>query len=196
MAGQDDWWINGIESHLVDKVLPAVKADAEYIAKSDVVAEIQADAGYISKADAAPDWATYTLAITGVTVDPVAGSSPESIAAYRVVGKSLEIMFGFRQVGAGSSGTGAYRFSIPDGLTMDTTKILTLNGNGGTVLGAAHLHHLASQREPGIVFAVSDSLLTIISHTGSNTMTEVSSTFFGLSVANASYGFNIVVPIE
>ena len=80
-----------------------------------------------------PSVAAGTL-ITAVTTSPAYGVSVVTNAAYwRRIGKSAEIRWDYRQVSAGSSGSGMYLFNLPSGLSMDSGLVII---NSGVALGA------------------------------------------------------------
>lgn len=73
-------------------------------------------------------WSTYTMTVTATSSNPTKGTVLKEIAAYNIVGKMLFIKYNYRQGGAGSAGTGTYLYSLPPGVTIDTTYIEASTG--------------------------------------------------------------------
>lgn len=65
----------------------------------------------------------YTPTITGVTTNPTLATAKSLLGRYRVSGKTLHIAFSYyAAVSTGAAnGSGAYKFSLPDGYTIDTS---------------------------------------------------------------------------
>lgn len=91
------------------------------------------------------DWTSYTMVVTGTTSNPTKGTVVLDKAQWRRVGDSVEIIYDYQQSGTGTSGSGAYLYSLPPGLTADTSKIslpsspatATTINTGGTIVGPA-----------------------------------------------------------
>jgi hypothetical protein len=85
---------------------------------------------------------SYTMAITDNTPVSVKSASPTTdVANFSRVGENLFVNFRYvHGATAGSAGTGAYRFYLPTGLTVDTSVISPsgLNQNG-SVLGTGSI---------------------------------------------------------
>jgi hypothetical protein len=151
----------------------------------------------------ATDWKSFTLTIGGVSGTPTPGTNTQ--AAYsRRVGDSLEIRYFLSQTAAGSNGTGAYKFPLPAGYVIDTTKAAVTtnaNGQGGTAVGygsgANTASNAAQTATPLIVYAYDTTNLTLI---GMNTaspaqLEQVGSGFLNLSNTTILYSFTAIVPI-
>jgi len=86
-------------------------------------------------------WTQYTTTITGVVTDPTLATTKTMSSSYRVVGKSMFISFSFHAASltGAASGSGAYKFSIPSGYWIDTSKVTipaSLTSVGGDYCGA------------------------------------------------------------
>lgn len=83
-------------------------------------------------------WTTYSLTITGSTTNPVPSGVTTNSATWRREGDSIRIRYQFTQpIPGGTAGSGDYKFSLPSGLTIDTTKIL-IGTNVFNIVGLAH----------------------------------------------------------
>lgn len=68
-------------------------------------------------------WTSYTLSITGSSSNPAKNGTPTVDAAFwRRIGDSLELRYNYYQSSSGTAGSGTYLFSLPSGLTIDSTK--------------------------------------------------------------------------
>lgn len=68
---------------------------------------------------------SYDLTITATTTTPTKGTITDNLALWKRVGDSAIIKFDYRQTAAGVAGSGTYKFSIPNGLAIDTAKLDT-----------------------------------------------------------------------
>jgi hypothetical protein len=97
-------------------------------------------------------WGTYVPTITAVTTNPTKPSSGIIIdtASYLVEGKKLTVNYNF-WIGtavAPGAGSGTYKFSLPSGIVIDTTKVTTIasveptliNPNIANILGTVELN--------------------------------------------------------
>lgn len=151
------------------------------------------------------DWASYSLTISATSSNPTQGSGANSSAMWKRNGDSVEIYFVYSQTSAGSAGSGTYLFSLPSGLTIDTSKVVTTNnGNGidGTVLGSAYTGTTTSSggssSEIGQVIAWNSTQLAIItSYSGSNPQIYgmIGSGSNSLSDNPQYYSFTAKIPI-
>ena len=83
-------------------------------------------------------WKTYTPAWESTGTAPAVGNG-SIYGVYRRVGESIEVEILLRSGTTSTYGTGNYRFTLPSGLTIDTTKIpANYNDSGGSsVFGTA-----------------------------------------------------------
>jgi hypothetical protein len=149
------------------------------------------------------DWTTYTMTITGSGSNPTKGTPSVDIARWRRVGDSAEIQYTYAQAAGGTAGSGAYLFSLPSGLTLDTIKAtVTTNASGaaGTNLGTANAANTTSgaptqAASPGFVVAYnSTNLAMVVTNSTAITNSFVGSAHYALSAA-AYLSFNASVPI-
>jgi hypothetical protein len=100
-------------------------------------------------APAISDMVAFTPTITSTGTSPTLGTHTWT-AYYKRVGDSALITATLLQTSAGSAGTGAYEFSMPPGLVIDTTKtpvnssvgIAQLNnGNGPYLTGNSYVYN-------------------------------------------------------
>jgi hypothetical protein len=90
-------------------------------------------------------WTTYSLPVTGTSGNPTLGTGGATLAQWRRVGDSMDIIYSHYQTGAGAAGTNTlYLFGLPTSATANTSKTIipgilpTHNsvGFGGTMLGS------------------------------------------------------------
>jgi tetrahydromethanopterin S-methyltransferase subunit B len=97
-------------------------------------------------------WGTYTPTITAVTTNPTKPTSGIVIdtASYIIEGKKLTVNYTF-WIGtavAPGAGSGTYKFSLPPGIVIDTTKVTTIasvdptlaSPNIGSILGTVEMN--------------------------------------------------------
>ncbi|MEY2855626.1 MAG: hypothetical protein RL030_2758 [Pseudomonadota bacterium] len=78
--------------------------------------------------------------ITGSTTNPTIGTTSIDKMLWRRQGASIKLISTLRQTGAGTAGSGDYRWTIPMGAVVDTTALQTATVGtfgSGSVLGAA-----------------------------------------------------------
>lgn len=68
------------------------------------------------------DWQDYSLTIGATTSPPALGTTTVNHARWRRVGDSMEIGYDLVVTSAGSAGSGTYKWPIPSGYTIDTSK--------------------------------------------------------------------------
>lgn len=102
-----------------------------------VVAASQADFG----------WTATTLTVGATTTAPGKGTTVNDSMLFRRNKENLEMIVTYYQNGAGTAGSGAYLFKLPNGLQADTTKLkvpstlpsATAIGIGGSVVGSGKI---------------------------------------------------------
>jgi len=104
------------------------------------------------------DWVSAgTMTITGSSANPSKPSTPDIDAVYwRRLGKRVQVRYSLQISSAtgGTTGTGAYLFALPTGITFDTTVITPVATNFDTA--ATHSETLPSMIG-GVGFATIDS---------------------------------------
>lgn len=104
-----------------------------------------------------PEWTTFTPSIDAVTTAPSLATTHKKKAAYKVVGKSLHIIWSYSHIFAtgATNGTGEYLIPIPAGYTIDTSKVDIASTEGsyayGTPVGNGHTMIDSSERNLEIV---------------------------------------------
>ncbi len=153
------------------------------------------------------DWVDAgTLTITASTTDPAKGTAQTDKVRWRRVGDSMQIEMIYRQTTAGTSaGSGDYRFSIPSGYQIDTTKVTpysVVQGQGFNTIADSKVGVFFGSSPTleinGNVFVVDSTKIAIefSSHaTGSNSAGVLNSTYAGLNTANINYRLQLTVPI-
>jgi len=68
------------------------------------------------------EWQDYPMVVTSTGTSPTLGTTSTNKAQYRRVGSDLEVRYDLVITSAGTTGTGDYLYSLPAGLTIDTTK--------------------------------------------------------------------------
>mgnify|MGYP001598524819 FL=1 len=135
----------------------------------------------------------FTMVITGSGSNPTKGTTTTDLAIWKKNADYMEITYSYVQTAAGSAGSGYYKFAIPSGYTIDTTKALTTNNNSSDV-GTATAYN-GSLVSTGIVSIIDSThfVLTI----GADTLAtnQVGSAFYQLSTTALNYGFTARVPI-
>jgi hypothetical protein len=147
-------------------------------------------------------WTTYVPTITGVTSNPTKGTVTVDQASYFVLGKMMTINYFYKQTALGAAGSGAYKFSIPAGYTVDTTKLTTYssqsagyaNNIGATVVGTALVNN-GSQGLPSIAFVGDSTNIVIGIYIAINDMRLISDAIIALSGATVQYSFSVTIPI-
>lgn len=138
------------------------------------------------------DWQPYTLAITGVTTNPGLGTVTYNNAQYRRVGDSIQIRYQLLWSTLGTAGSGSYRFSLPPGVTIDTSKVsITASDDGNrSSLGTAEIFDGDSNFGfVGSLFAATSTTLGLTLTTGSGNVAVVGSGVYPLSMSSGSYNF-------
>lgn len=145
-------------------------------------------------------WQTYSLSITGSVSNPTKGTVAIDQALWRRIGDSIEIIYTFKQTSAGSAGSGNYLFSIPSGMTMDTSKITVGNGDG-SVVGPGYFSNASDARNAAswniLVFAFDSSHIGLaLPANNTNQFTNIQSGDGDLSNTNLYYFFRATLPIS
>ena len=159
--------------------------------------------------DSMTDGTKETIDITGVTTDPTKGTTSYDGVTWAKDGQYLVANYTYIQTAAGTNGSGAHLFALPDGLVADGTLV-----NHSTTLGIASP---STKIGEGSVSDITNDLLYNVdlrmynsthfaayaiggqvggSGAGhSNTGSDVGSSGAGLITATISYRFKIRVPI-
>ena len=141
------------------------------------------------------EWTNYTQTIIGETTNPTKGTTNVDTASFKVIGKTLYLKWGMNMTGAGVGGTGDYRFTIPAGFTIDTTKVSQDFGNLKSVVGVAFGQQSNATQQIGVVTIGSTTEVKLFFKNGATTGVFAGSTFFSLVGADTSYSFSAELPI-
>lgn len=137
-------------------------------------------------------WQTYPMTIGAVTTPPTKGTIVFDVAAWRKVGKNMEITYTYQQSTAGGAGNGIYLFSLPPGYTIDTTNLQTMIAGHGSCLGELACYN-GSNYYVGVVKVYNSTNLACAYDSPSS---WISNTAMGLSsAANLQLTFKASVPI-
>lgn len=154
----------------------------------------------LAKGTIVTDWKEYDLQITASTTNPTKASSPVvDNAVWRRVGDSMEISYRYRHdsnTGA-TSGTGTYRFSIPAGYTIDTSKFQDVGNMGGLgQVGTCNVYGAAEGILTGTVTVNNYQNLQLIASDDVNVPQTVDESYVDLGQVAAYYSFTASVPIQ
>jgi hypothetical protein len=126
------------------------------------------------------DWTSQTVpTLGGTTTPPARGTGVTESYMTRRVGDSLEFKYDYEHTGAGTVGSGSYLYSLPSGLSIDTTK-LSVGSSQIKTIGSAYVYNGTTEYN-GSLIPYSSTQLAIDIFTSAT-----ASTFAGSS--NASYG--------
>lgn len=155
------------------------------------------------------EWTNYTPTIAGSTTNPALATTKTLKARYRVVGKNLQLSITYYAASATGSaaGSGAYLFSLPAGLTIDTTLASAASvvnstqgsfaGFDASVVGSGMIGYASNSASclvvPASTTSVSLVLTTPVGGTNYNCM--VGSGNFSITFANCFYKFIAEIPI-
>jgi hypothetical protein len=136
------------------------------------------------------DWQTYSLSITASTTNPILPSSGLTVnqARYRRIGDSIQIQYQFETgtVSGGNNGSGTYFFSMPSGLTIDSSKV-SVGTVYGVVLGTAR----ANDRDGVVTYTPSQTnRFSVLVEAGGTSLASIDSS--GLYMTSNNQGISFV----
>lgn len=139
------------------------------------------------------DTIPFTTSIIGAVTNPTIGTTARNNSFYSRIGDLLFGALEFRMSGAGTAGSGIYKFLFP-GVTADSNKVMGVSGSAGQSIGACIIYN------PNVLM---DAYATVQVHedftgyvlTRENTANRVGSASFALNTANTEYGASYRVPI-
>lgn len=143
-------------------------------------------------------WTSFTMVITTSGTNPIKGSViTVDEARWRLVGDSMEVHYNYAQTASGSAGSGgAYRFALPSGYEVDTSKITVDTGQSALAnVGSASASLGASSVFAGFVKAYSTTQLAMVIGDASFPPIFVSTTTFHFANSTTNLSFRAVVPI-
>jgi len=149
------------------------------------------------------DWQSFTMTIGADVTAPTKATSPViDEARWRRVGDSMEIFYQYKHTNntGASSGSGRYLYSLPNGYSIDTTK-LTTNSNTAQVdttlptVGYSQLSDDSSNSSGGVT-AHNSTQLRITAFKSSGDAPFQASTQFPLGSSTIGISFFARVPIS
>lgn len=156
------------------------------------------------------DWVDRgTMTIGAVSAPPSKGTTSIDKVLMRRVGDSAQFLYNYAQTGAGASaGTGDYLFSLPAGMSIDTSKIQLVSGgfarSGNTRIGSGTVSVTTSGTVGNVdVYPYSSTQVILYVSGAQDTAGTVSSAVdepvgsgvFPTTTTASSYKFTFTVPI-
>jgi hypothetical protein len=145
------------------------------------------------------DWTSYTPTLTTPT-KPTSPSDWTETSYWRRIGSTMEIIYNYKQTSAtgSSSGSGTYRWSIPSGYTIDTTKLqysTTVKDGIGSV-GSASATLGGTSGKVGTVKVYSSTTLSLMVGDEGTNPQLVADGWIGIGSNNViQYSFYAKIPI-
>lgn len=146
-------------------------------------------------------WTTYSMTIQSSGTVPTKASSPviDQAQWMRIADDTIVTKYDYQHTNntGAAAGSGVYGFSLPSGLTMDTTK--AGDGSGAPNFGGSAVAFVTGSNG-GIGTAIkvgysSTAVGLYVAHQTTNA-TTIGSTFFAISAATVQYSFRANVPIS
>lgn len=142
------------------------------------------------------EWAPYTMTIGATTTAPTKGTTTTDAAWWRRVGDSVQIKWDYVQTTAGSTGTGNYRFALPSGLAIDTTKVATTSTQLGFIsLGYGFVFNGTNNNYVGVYADTSSTTTFGLQSIEPAPAGIISSTNETLANTTMRYSVNATIPI-
>lgn len=141
------------------------------------------------------EWTNFTPTISAVTTAPTLATTHKKHATYKVVGKSLHIIWSYSHIFATGAiaGSGDYLFPIPAGYTIDTSKVelasLENTFGYGTPIGNGHIMQDSAERNL-LVTVYDTTQLKLIAGTK-----FASNGWFSMDINNQKIMFTAEIPI-
>jgi hypothetical protein len=165
------------------------------------ISDVIVGPGIVIQGAAVSSWTSFSMTLAGSGTTPVKGTIVTDEALWRRVGDSMEIQYRFKQSATGTTGTGDMLFTIPLGLTIDTSKI-TVSSVGFKTVGFGHTSNAAGGPTATValpldVIAYDSTHLGAMQFNGTTqsfTMLGNSNSYLGGN-ANAALSFWAIVPI-
>ncbi|KKM00998.1 hypothetical protein LCGC14_1798810 [marine sediment metagenome] len=146
-------------------------------------------------------WATFTPQVEAVTSNPTLATTHKKKASFKVVGKSLHIIWSYSHIFAtgATAGSGDYLFPLPAGFTIDTSKLDVASIENTFAYGTPVGHGMIMQDAAWshITVLVHDSTrlkLNVITNLG-QVFKIVSNGLFAFVINNQKILFTVEVPI-
>lgn len=141
------------------------------------------------------EWTDFTPSIEAVPTNPTLATTHKKKASYKVVGKSLHIIWSYSHIFAtgATQGSGDYLFPIPAEYEIDTSKVDTASVENtyayGTPVGNGHTMQDGAERNLEVLVHDSTKLKLVA---GTKLMTN---NWFSTDVNNHKIMFTAEIPI-
>jgi hypothetical protein len=115
---------------------------------------------------------------------------------YERIGDIMHVRYSLKQTSAGTAGSGTYLFSLPSGVTVDSSRLAsTYQGSTGLgALGAASLYD-GTKQYTGYVAAYNSTNLFLVVGNEVTTPAAMGSTTYSLAGTNVWVSFDCRIPI-
>ena len=156
---------------------------------------------FVNVASVEKEWTAFTPSIEATGTNPNLATTHKKKAAYKVVGKSLHIIWSYSHILAAgaTAGTGDYLIPIPAGYTIDTSKVnLASVENGfayGTPVGNGLIMQDFNVGQGSVVVYNTTSLKFITTKSGSAVFTFIKVGNFSVNINNYKLIFTAEIPI-
>lgn len=189
----------GVNTGSVAFSLSCQKSGNDYLASSANVYS-QASANY-----------SYTnggvITIGATTTGPTKGAVAIDRIMYQRNGQNLKALYQFTQSASGSSGSGEYLYTLPNGLSFDTNIVTPYSGTIGAagtnaiqkaIVGWGHSANNVSDRGVCTLVAYDSTRFKAVCNTYNTGISynTLGSTFYPMSDAGHSVYFNVDAPIS
>ena len=139
------------------------------------------------------DWVSYTSTITNLS----AGTASSQFYRWRRVGDSIQILGNVTAGGTGIGASGQVSFTIPSGLSFDTSKLAIISE---TTIGTGSIHDSGSARLPCSVNARDSTSFHLVvrsnAATGGNIVSNNEPSASWWNAAGDSISFELMAPIS
>ena len=148
------------------------------------------------------DWTNFTPSVSAITTAPTLATTHKKQANFKVVGKSLHIIWSYSHILAtgATGGSGDYLFPLPSGYTIDVSKLdlgsLENTFAYGTPVGHGNVMQDFAWGELTVVVHDNTNLKLIVTNdNGTQVFKFISSGIFGFNVNNQKLLFTAEIPI-
>ncbi|KKM84975.1 hypothetical protein LCGC14_1293810 [marine sediment metagenome] len=150
------------------------------------------------------EWTEFIPSVDAVTTAPTLATTHKKKASYKVVGKSLHIIWSYSHIWAtgATGGSGDYLIPIPAGYTIDTSKVDMASVENtyayGTPIGHGRIMQDTAWGELTVVIHDNTNLRLIITNEnsgGTQVFKFMSNGFFAINVNNQKVLFTAEIPI-
>jgi hypothetical protein len=137
------------------------------------------------------DWTTCSMTIVGGVSNPTKGTAAE-LCLMRKNGGNLDLQYSLVQTVAGTAGTGNYLFTVPNSLSIDSTRAPVSSNQFESIIGTAQVAaNSDASSATGYVAALNSTQLVIVAAS-----TIVGSGSYALDNGTVKYHFTASIPIQ